>query len=219
MKGCIFDLDGVLVDTAGYHYRAWKRLANMLGFEFTEKQNERLKGVSRMDSLDILLEIGNLKLDRKKKEEYAELKNVWYVEYIRTMGPGDTLPGVEAFLEELRSRGYRTAVGSSSKNAPLILKNTHLSRYLDATVDGNDISKAKPDPEIFLLGAKRLGLAPGECAVFEDAEAGIEAANRAGMFSIGVGSPDVLTKADTVIAGLHEYTVDRLEQDTAARRS
>lgn len=212
LKGCLFDLDGVLVDTAVYHYKAWKRLADILGFDFTEEQNERLKGVSRMDSLNILLEIGQMTLADEKKEEYAAMKNDWYVEYISTMGPEEILPGVEAFLSALKERSYKISLGSASKNAPLILENTGLQKYFDATVDGTDISKAKPDPEIFLLGAERLGLKPENCVVFEDSTAGIQASNSGGMFSVGVGEASVLTEADIVIPGFNGFTVDDLEK-------
>jgi beta-phosphoglucomutase len=215
MKGCLFDLDGVLVDTAVYHYKAWKRLADKLGFDFTEEQNERLKGVSRMDSLNILLEIGNLTLDDNQKLENATLKNQWYVEYISKMGPEEILPGVENFLASLKEKNYLISLGSASKNAPLILERTGLKKYFDATVDGSDVTNAKPDPEIFLTGAQRLGLKPDECVVFEDSVAGIEAANRGGMFSLGVGSADVLTEADAVIPGFENYTVNDFETTVA----
>ncbi|MGE5594089.1 MAG: beta-phosphoglucomutase [Betaproteobacteria bacterium] len=197
----IFDLDGVVVDTAKYHYLAWKRLANELGFDFSPEDNERLKGVSRMRSLEILLEIGGLALDEEKKVELAEKKNQWYVEYISKLSPSEILPGASEFICGLRRLGIKTALASASKNAPIILKGLGIEALFDAVVDGNTASKAKPDPEVFLLAAARLGADPRRCAVFEDAEAGVVAARRAGMFAVGVGKPEVLRHADHVVPG------------------
>ncbi|WDU83642.1 beta-phosphoglucomutase [Caloramator sp. Dgby_cultured_2] len=208
IKGCIFDLDGVVVDTAKYHYLAWKRLANELGFEFTEKDNERLKGVSRMKSLEILLEIGNLSFDEETKLKLAEKKNNWYVEYISKMDESEILPGVKEFLSQLKENGYKIALGSVSKNAMIILENTNLKQYFDAIIDGNKVTKAKPDPEVFLKGAEELNLKPEECIVFEDAIAGIEAARRANMKVVGVGSKEILKDADMVIEGFKNVSVD-----------
>ncbi|CCQ96377.1 Beta-phosphoglucomutase [[Clostridium] ultunense Esp] len=211
-KAFLFDLDGVLVDTAKYHFLAWKRLANELGFDFTEEQNERLKGVSRMRSLEILLEIGNIEVGVEKKEELASKKNEWYVEYISTMDPSQILPGVKEFLQELKNAGKKTALGSASKNAMTIVTNTGLLPYFDAVIDGTKVTKAKPDPEVFLLGAKELDVEPKECVVFEDAEAGIEAAKRAGMYAVGIGSYQRLSKADLVIPSLNGFTLLDLEK-------
>ena len=171
IKACIFDLDGVIVDTAKYHYLAWKRLANELGFDFTLEQNERLKGVSRMDSLDILLEIGNKKLDEKTKYELAEKKNTWYVEYIGKMDDSEILSGVKEFLTSLKDNNIKIALGSASKNAVAILRQIKMIDYFDAIVDGTKVSKAKPDPEVFLLGARELDVDSRDCIVFEDAVA------------------------------------------------
>lgn len=210
IKACIFDLDGVLVNTAKYHYLAWKRLAAELGFEFTEQDNEQLKGVSRMASLDILLGIGKLNPDESTKQEMAERKNNWYVESISKMDPSEILPGALEFLNECRSHGLKTALGSASKNAMTILNNTGLTPYFDAIIDGTRTSSAKPDPEVFLLGAEELGFSPADCVVFEDAEAGIEAARRAGMRCVGIGGAETLGKADILISSLEEMSVDRL---------
>jgi len=210
IQACLFDLDGVLVDTAVYHYRAWKRLARELGFDFTEEDNERLKGISRMASLDILLEIGGLAFNENKKRELADKKNEWYVEYILQMDPSAILPGALDFLQACRARGWKTALGSASKNAPVILRRTGLSPHFDVVIDGNKTSKAKPDPEVFLLGARELGVEPAACVVFEDAAAGIEAARRAGMRCIGIGSPETLREADRVVPSLQAVTVDGL---------
>jgi len=199
IKACIFDLDGVIVDTAKYHYLAWKRLANELGFDFTEKQNERLKGVSRMTSLDILLEIGGLDIDEETKLRMADKKNRWYVDYISKMAPDEILPAVIPFLNSLKSNNIRIALGSASKNAPMILKQIGMQDYFDVVVDGTKVTHAKPNPEVFVKGAEELGVLPSECIVFEDAEAGIEAAINGKMYSVGIGSPEILGKADVVI--------------------
>lgn len=208
IEACLFDLDGVLVDTAKYHYLAWRRLANELGFEFTEEDNERLKGVSRMKSLEILLEIGFQNFDEKTKLSLAEKKNNWYVEYISKMDESEILPGVKEFLTALREAKIKTALGSVSKNAMRILKGINLFQYFDAIIDGNKVTNAKPDPEVFLKGAEELGVAPENCLVFEDAIAGIEAAHRANMHAVGVGSSEVLTAADKIITGFDEITLD-----------
>lgn len=204
IKGCIFDLDGVIVDTAKYHYLAWKRLASELGFEFTVQDNERLKGVSRMKSLEILLEVGKLNFDEETKLKLAEKKNNWYVEYISKIDKSEILPGVEAFLKDIKGNGIKVALGSASKNAKLIMKNIGIASYFDAIVDGTKVSKAKPDPEVFLKCAEELGLVPSQCVVFEDAEAGVEAAKRGDMLAVGIGDPKILCKADKVISGFEK---------------
>ncbi len=211
LKACIFDLDGVIVDTAKYHYIAWKEIARELNFDFTEHDNERLKGVSRMRSLDILLEIGGLLLNEETKISLADKKNKNYVSYIEKMTSAEILPGVPAFLKELKNNRIKTAIGSASKNTPLILQRIGLANYFDEVVDGNKASKAKPDPEVFLLGASGLGVSPGNCVVFEDAEAGIEAALAAGMKCVGVGNPQILYKAHMVISGFEEMDFNRLK--------
>ena len=206
----IFDLDGVIVDTAKYHYLAWKRLGDEIGIEFTRQDNERLKGVSRMRSLDILLEIGKQERRNAEKEQLATKKNAWYVEYINQMDSSDILPGVLPFLDELRTAGIKIALGSASKNARIILKRVALSDYFDVIVDGNVVSKAKPDPEVFALSASLLDTSPQNTVVFEDAQAGIEAARRAGMIAIGVGNPQVLAEAHYVISSFSAFDLDKL---------
>ncbi|MNC08913.1 Beta-phosphoglucomutase [compost metagenome] len=204
MKGAIFDLDGVIVDTAKYHYLAWRSLAADLGFEFTEAHNERLKGVSRMRSLDILLEIGGLEFDEAEKAAMAERKNRLYVDYISRLDDSELLPGVREYLGGLKKRGIGIALGSASKNAVFILDRLKISGLFDTIVDGNTVSRAKPDPEVFQTACHRLGLQPADCVVFEDAEAGVAAAKAAGMQVVGIGKPEVLAEADVVVAGLHE---------------
>lgn len=212
ITACIFDLDGVLVDTAKYHYLAWKKLANELNIEFGKEHNEKLKGVSRMRSLEIILELGGIELDDDTKIKLAEKKNAWYVEYISKLKADEILPGVIEFLETAKANNFKLALGSASKNSMLILEKLNLIEYFDAIIDGTKVTKAKPDPEVFLRGAEELNVSPENCVVFEDAEAGIEAAVNAGMYSIGIGSPDILNKANFVISGLNEMTLEKLSQ-------
>ncbi len=210
IKACLFDLDGVIVDTARYHYIAWKNIANELGFDFSEAQNERLKGVSRMDSLDILLEIGQQKIELAQKNELAERKNNLYLSYIQNMTPEEILPGVIAFLDELHDKGILIGLGSASKNALSILNLIHLTAKFNAVIDGNKVSKAKPDPEVFLNGANELGVKPQHCLVFEDAQAGVDAARNAGMHVIGIGQAENLKNAEFVIPGFEDMNFNRL---------
>jgi beta-phosphoglucomutase len=210
ITACIFDLDGVIVDTARYHFLAWKRLTDQLGILFTEEDNERLKGVSRMASLEIILGIGNRRLDDNRKQEYATLKNNWYIEYIKKMTPDEILPGCLPFIKELRNANFRIAIGSASKNTPMILERVGIQGLFDAVADGNTISKAKPDPEVFLKAAEMIGVKPGNCVVFEDAVAGVQAALNAGMLCIGIGSPKILTEAHFVVSGLSEMNLAKL---------
>ena len=201
IKACIFDLDGVIVDTARYHFLAWQRLAHELGFEFSKQHNERLKGVSRMRSLEILLEVGRVRLSDREKLEAAEKKNKWYVEYIAQLTPDEILAGVYELLIELKTYRIKRALGSASKNAAMILQRLELTRFFDAVIDGTKVSKAKPDPEVFLKASEELEIKPENCLVFEDALAGIESAKNAGMLSVGVGDQEILQNADLVIPG------------------
>ena len=210
LRGCIFDLDGVIVDTAKYHFMAWRRLAKELGFEFTVEENEALKGVSRMTSLEILLKTGGVTVSEKDKEVLAARKNGWYVEFISGMTPDEILPGSVRLLKSLRKAGIMTAIGSASRNAGTILDRIALREMFDVIVDGNKIHKAKPDPEVFLRGAEEMNLPPSCCIVFEDAQAGIEAAIAGGMKSVGVGSPELLGRADLVIPNLKNITIRQL---------
>lgn len=212
IKACLFDLDGVLVDTAIYHYQAWKRLANTMGFDFTEEQNEQLKGVSRVESLNKILSWGGIEKTDTEKEELATLKNSWYVDMITKMTPAEVLPGTVDFLTEVHQAGYRLALGSASKNSGIILERTNLAHFFDEIVDGNMVTKSKPDPEVFLKGAELLGFKPDECVVFEDAVAGVEAAKRGGMKAIGIGEKSLLSQADVVVSGLDKLTVEDLKK-------
>ena len=209
--GAIFDLDGVLVDTAKYHFLAWKKLADQLDIPFTEEDNERLKGVSRIKSLDILLSLGNKSYSEDERNKFMEQKNKEYVRYISQMDEREILPGVIELLNQLKDRKLKIALGSASKNSGLILKNTKLQDYFDVIVDGNDVLKAKPDPEVFLLGAKRIGIPASQCIVFEDAYAGIEAAKKAGMLAIGVGNRKSISHADGLVETLENLDLSVLK--------
>jgi len=211
IKALIFDLDGVIVDTAKYHYLAWKDLAEELGFFFSEKDNERLKGVSRMRSLDILLEVGGVELPVEQKLQFAAKKNTQYVAMIKKMKPDEVLPGALSFLKKAKEKGYKIALGSASKNAMTILNQVKISNLFDAIIDGNKVSEAKPNPEVFLLGAKELGAEPQNCVVFEDAAAGVEAAHNGNMFCVGIGSKENLPDADILIPGFAEFTINDFE--------
>ncbi len=199
--GFIFDLDGVIVDTAKYHYLAWKDLAEELHIPFTIEDNERLKGVSRLQSFEIILEIGGRTMSDEEKEFYCTKKNDIYVSYIKKLEKDEILPGVRNFLETAKAEGILMSLGSASKNAAFILEKLELTDLLDAIVDGTLVSAAKPDPEVFLKGADLLSLKPENCIVFEDSAAGIEAAHRGGMKAIGVGLKSNLPEADEWITG------------------
>jgi len=209
-KACLFDLDGVIVDTAVYHFQAWRRLANELGFDFTEHQNEQLKGISRMESLELILKWGNVTLTEEEKVEWATRKNAWYLDLVKQMTPDEVLKGVPEFLTSLRANHIKIALGSASKNSKLILERINMLDYFDVIIDGNNITKGKPDPQVFLMGAEATHCKPEECVVFEDALAGVQAGKAGGMKVIGVGSADILNEADFVIAGFEEMTIDRL---------
>jgi beta-phosphoglucomutase len=210
IRGVIFDLDGVLVTTDEFHYRAWQRLADEEGIPFDREINHRLRGIGRMESLDVLLERSPRPYSPEQKQRLAERKNSYYRQYLETLTPADVLPGARQMLAELRRRGRRVAVASSSRNAPMILKRVALEGAVDAVVDGNEITHSKPHPEIFLLAARRLGLAPAECLVVEDAAAGIEAGRRAGMAVFGIGSRQVLPDVSCVAASLADIAADDL---------
>lgn len=194
-KAFIFDLDGVIVDTAKYHFLAWQKLANQLGIEFTHEHNEGLKGVSRVRSLDIILELGNVQASQEDKNQWLVQKNEEYLSYIVDMDENEILPGVVKVLEYLKNNNQAIALGSASKNARPILEKTNIMHFFDAIVDGNDVSNAKPDPEVFLQAARKLGITNQNAIVFEDSVAGIQAANSAKMISIAIGDSSVLYEA------------------------
>ena len=195
-KAFIFDLDGVIVDTAKYHFLAWQKLANQLGIEFTHEHNEELKGVSRVRSLDIILELGNVQASQEDKNKWLVQKNEEYLSYLVDMDESEILPGVLKVLEYLKSKNQFIALGSASKNARPILEKTNIMHFFDAIVDGNDVSNAKPDPEVFLRAAQLVGVSNENAIVFEDSVAGIQAANIAKMISVGIGDATVLHEAN-----------------------
>lgn len=209
IKAAIFDLDGVIVDTAHYHFLAWRRLAKELGVDLSEKDNEKLKGVSRMQSLQIILDMGKVTLSKEKKESLADRKNEWFCEYIDAMKPNEIFPGVKDLIVAMRKKGIKVALASSSKNAPRVVELLGISDLFDALVDGSMIIDTKPDPEIFMLTAQKLNIAPKDCLVFEDAEAGVEAAIRAGMKCVGVGSEN-LGKANMVVKKTADFKIEDL---------
>lgn len=194
-KAFIFDLDGVIVDTAKYHFLAWQKLAHQLGIEFTHEHNEELKGVSRVRSLDLILELGNVLASQEDKNKWLVQKNEDYLSYLVDMDESEILPGVLKVLDYLKSKNQFIALGSASKNARPILGKTNIIQFFDAIVDGNDVSNAKPDPEVFLRAAHLAGVTNENAIVFEDSVAGIQAANIANMTSIGIGDATVLHEA------------------------
>ena len=194
-KAFIFDLDGVIVGTAKYHFLAWKKIAKQLGIDFTHENNELLKGVSRVRSLDIILELGQIEASQEDKNKWLIQKNEDYLSYIVDMDASEILPGVLPVLQYLKDQKQLIALGSASKNARPILEKTGTLSYFDAIVDGNDVSNAKPDPEVFLIAAKLLGTKPEDSIVFEDSVAGVQAANIANMTSVGIGEATTLHEA------------------------
>ena len=211
LKGCLFDMDGVIVDSAVHHFVAWKRLAEELSIPFTEEDNHALKGLSRVDSLEHILRMGHLQLDEKTKLKLMAQKNAWYLDLIKGMRAKDILPGARELIEELVADGIKVGLGSSSRNAQLILDNVGLTPLFDTVVDGNHITLSKPDPEVFLKGAQALGLDPSEVVVFEDAESGVKAAKSGGFFAVGVGSEEQLGQADVVVPSMKEVTLQDLK--------
>ena len=214
--GAIFDLDGVLVDTAIFHYMAWRELADDLKIPFDYQDNERLKGVSRMESLSIILSLAlpgtpsNRLFDESERILLSERKNKLYVDMIQNSSNMALLPGTRDTLQRLRQKGIRIALGSSSKNAPLIIDRLGITEYFDVIIDGRHVSNSKPDPEVFLLAAQKMLIAPDSCIVFEDSAAGIKAAQSAGMLAVGIGLPENLTDAEFVMPGMKSDQILRL---------
>jgi len=201
MKGFIFNLDGVIVDTAKYHYIAWRRLADEMGVDFPPEQHENLRSLSRMESLEKILEWGGLYMTEAEKLHWADVKNNWYQGLVANMTPEEVLPGVVPFLIEVRNSGGRTALSSASRNAWAVLTSTRLESYFDVILDGSAARKAKPHPECFLLAATALQLSPSECIVFDDAVLGVQAARIGGFNIVGIGKPEHLPDAELVIPG------------------
>ena len=204
MKAFIFDLDGVLVSTDKYHYQAWKKMADDEGIYFDEKINDRLRGVSRMASLGIVLERAGRQYTEEEKVALANKKNDLYRDLLKNLTPADRLAGVTETLEKLRAEGFLLAVGSSSKNTPTILDKIGYGGYFDAVSDGNNITKSKPDPEVFVKAAEMLKLPEEECFVVEDAKAGIDAAKAGGFVSVGIGDAAHYDKTDYKISTISD---------------
>lgn len=211
IKAVIFDLDGVIVDTVPAHYIAWKTIADELGIPFDKKENEQLKGVSRIKSMKKILSLGNMEKSDVEVKALTERKNKIYVDIISQMTPDDILPGIKEFLMLLEENGIPKAIGSASKNTPTILKAVGLDGRFDCIVDGNVVEKSKPDPEVFLKGAAGLAVSPEDCVVFEDAISGVKAAKAGGMYCIGVGKPEILKEADLIIPDMTTVDLKTLE--------
>ena len=210
IKGFLFDLDGVIVDTAVFHFQAWRRLAQKLGGDFTEEQNEQLKGVSRVDSLKKIIEWTGATVSDEEFQTLMVEKNEWYLELVQGLGPQDALPGALNFLQTAYDQGIKIALGSASKNAPMILEKLGITPLFTAIIDGNNVVNGKPHPEVFLKGAEALGLEPSECVVFEDSIAGVQAAKTGGMSSVGIGDAETL-QADIHFTALGDTTPEALE--------
>ena len=210
-KAFIFDLDGVIVDTAKYHFLAWQKIAQELNIEFTLEHNELLKGVSRVRSLDIILELGNIEASQEDKNKWLVQKNEEYLTYLVDMDQSELLPGVLPILEFLKQNNQPIALGSASKNARPILEKTGILHYFDAVVDGNDVTNAKPDPEVFLIAAQLLQIPAHDAIVFEDSVAGVQAANIAKMTSIGIGDKKTLFEAQHIFANFTQMETSFIE--------
>lgn len=204
IEAVIFDLDGVIVSTDALHYQAWKTIAHQEGIEFNQEINHRLRGVSRMESLEIILEKASKRYTDHEKLTLATLKNNLYVELLTHLSDKDILPGVMDVLDELKKKNIKIAIGSSSKNTPMILKQIGLSHTFDAVADGNDVSRSKPFPDVFLKASEKLKTASYHCVVVEDAEAGIEAAKRAGMIACALSDARKSSRADYRFTDIRE---------------
>ena len=212
ISACIFDLDGVIVDTAHYHFLAWRRLARELGYDLTPADNENLKGVSRMKSLEIVLQLGGVTATDHEKDLMANKKNAWFNDYVERMMPEEIFPGVKQLIRDLKKEGIKVGLASSSKNAKTVIQLLRIQNEFDAIVDGTMIVHSKPHPEIFLRAADKLGVDPEECLVFEDAEAGVEAALAAGMKCVGVGNARQLGKAHEIVAKTADFKITELSK-------
>ena len=211
-KAFIFDLDGVIVDTAKFHFLAWKKLADSLNINFTHEINEQLKGVSRVRSLEIILSQGNVQASQEDKNNWLVQKNEDYLAFVHKMDKSEILPRVEEVLQFLKTNNQYVVLGSASKNARPILEKVNILHYFDALVDGNDVTNAKPDPEVFLQGANQVQVAYKDAIVFEDSVAGIQAANVAGMTSVGIGEKEVLHESDFCFRDFTEMSNDFIMQ-------
>ncbi len=210
IQACIFDMDGVIVNSADFHFKAWKELALSLSIQLEDEFEAELKGISRVDSLEKILAKGNLVLDNDTKLSLMAKKNEEYLKSIQNLKQEDLLPGALAFLKECKNAGIKVALGSSSKNAEIILEKTEIATYFDVVIDGNKVKFSKPDPEVFLKGADGLGVSPSHTVVFEDALSGMEAAKAGGFFCVAIGDEEEFKEADYVIDGLHQMNLEKL---------
>ena len=211
IKGLIFDLDGVIVSTETNHFDAWRVVAQKLNIEFNEVDNEKIKGLSRSDSLDVICDLGSVQMNHSERLEYLQMKNKMYLHSIQSLNTDDLLPGVLNLLKEAQKKGLKLALGSSSKNAKYILEKLFITDYFDVIVDGNDVEFPKPDPEVFLKGAKGMGLNVTDIVVFEDAESGILAAQKGGFYAVAVGNRKLKECADEYIDHLGEFLINYYE--------
>lgn len=212
LKACLFDLDGVIVDTAKYHYKAWKKLADHLFIDFNEEENEKMKGISRMDSLEMLLALGTKTYSSAEKEKFCAVKNTWYLDYVSSMGAHEILPGIPEFINHLKENGIKVGLGSASKNARNVLDLVNLTQEFETIVDGNDVVNSKPDPEVFLKGADALNCSPNETLVIEDSAKGIDAAISGGFKTLGIGHEKNLGHANLVRANVKKLKTDELNK-------
>ena len=208
IKALLFDLDGVIVSTEKNHFEAWRETASKLGIPFSEHDNEALKGVNRLDSLKQILKLGNKTVSAEEFESLLVFKNDMYLDSITSLSKDDLLPGVHALLLQAKSMGVKIGLGSSSKNAPMILTRLGITDLFDVIIDGNGVTHPKPDPEVFLNGAKALALEPSDCLVFEDASSGVAAAKAGGFIAIGVGNPMLKGVADVYFNELTEFRIE-----------
>jgi len=212
LAGCLFDLDGVLVDTARHHFVAWKKLAEeQLGVSFTHQDNEALKGLSRVESLDYILSKSTTTATPDQKLDWMNMKNNWYLDAVQSITPHDLLPGAHALLQSLQEAGIPAALGSASKNAPMIIEQLGIGKFLSAVVDGNVVTLSKPHPAVFLKGAELLGIEPTKTVVFEDAQSGVQAAKAGEFYCVGIGRKEDLTGADQVVPDLSFITIEKLK--------
>ncbi len=210
IKAFIFDLDGVITDTAEYHYLAWKNLAESMGWNFDREINEQLRGISRLDSIQLILDHNNISAEDKQIQDWAKQKNSYYVDSLDAMSPADYLPGAHELLIDLKEAGFIISLGSASKNARLVLEKLNAMEYFDLIGDGHSVNKSKPAPDIFLYSSSQLGLTPSECIVYEDAQSGVQAAKTGGFYCVGIGPEERVGEADIFYKEMQFATLENV---------